>query len=250
MLEISNPKDIDDALFKYHSTLASTILKELSLSSFKRIVEIGSGPGTFTIPFVEKLNNKFEILYCIDSYTGPYKHDNDILRSKLADHGLEGQLQIIKRDARDLDRHVSDIDLIIGHEVLSDLTLLQVEQLITASFNTLNKGGFFIHSEFSPIADNKSEELLHIINEYSQEPISDTQWFSPPADELIRLANHTGFESVQVKYKKIPIRFTHDAAIEMLARWKIKQEFLKIYSNKLEKIGIEYPSEQILICEK
>ncbi len=53
MVKIIGPEAIEDALFEYHSQLASTILhKKIKNSSPQSIVEIGSGPGTFTIPLL------------------------------------------------------------------------------------------------------------------------------------------------------------------------------------------------------
>jgi len=36
----------------------------------------------------------------------------------------------------------------------------------------------------------------------------------------------------------------------MVNRWKTKREFFDKYQEELEKVGIEYPMEQILYCRK
>jgi len=245
MLKVTEPEEIEDALFEYHLKLASTILSKIKYMSPRRIVEIGSGSGTFTIPLLEELNN-YEVLYCVDSYTGPYNQDRKILESKVAGKKVE----IVEKDAREIDKIISDIDLVIGHEILCDLNSKQAKEVMQACYNVLEEGGVFIHSEFSPFALNRSEEMLHIINKYSEEPISDTEWFSPTADELAGISYRIGFSSIDVNYRKVPIKFMKNAAIEMIKRWKTKTEFLEKYQDEINRSGIEYPMEQILYCIK
>ena len=250
LLKVTEPEEIEDALFEYHLKLSSAILSKIKHMSPKRIVEIGSGPGTFTMPLLKELGNDFEILYCVDSYTGPYHEDRNLLESKLKDVTPNISVEIINKDARDINKILSEIDLVIGHELLCDLNSEQVEQVISSCYNVLKDGGLFVHSEFSPFALNRSEELLHILNKYSEEPISDTKWFSPNADELSGIAYKIGFKSISVDYIKIPIKFMKNAAIEMVRRWKTKNEFLEEYQDEINKMGIEYPTEQILYCIK
>jgi len=242
--------EIENALSEYHTDLASTIFREVEENSFTRIVEIGSGSGTFTMPLLEVLGNSFETLFCIDSYTGPYKHDKKTLQSKLVDRNFGSKVKVIEKDIRDLGTVAKNVDLIIGHEVLCDLNSELVEQVMATCYNSLNNDGMFIHSEFSPFALNRAEELLHKINDSSEDPISNTTWFSPSADELGGIAYKVGFRSINVSYQKILIKFMKNAAFEMVGRWKTKDEFLQNYSEEIEKIGIEYPMEQILYCIK
>lgn len=250
MLKVTEPKEIENALFEYHSKLASAILSKIKYKRPRKIVEIGSGSGTFTIPLLKELDNNFEFFYCVDSYTGPYHEDRNILKLKLKDVTTNRSVEIINKDAGEINKILSDIDLVIGHEILCDLNPGQVEQIISTCYNVLKDGGVFVHSEFSPFALNRSEEMLHILNKYSEEPISDTKWFSPDADELAGIAYKIGFKSISVNYIKIPIKFMKNAAVEMIGRWKTKSEFLEKYQNEINKIGLEYPMEQILYCIK
>ncbi|MCG2737909.1 MAG: class I SAM-dependent methyltransferase [Thermoplasmatales archaeon] len=250
MLKVTEPEEIEEALFKYHSKLASVILSKIGYKRQRKIVEIGSGAGTFTIPLLKELDNNFELFYCVDSYTGPYHEDRNILKLKLKDVTTNKSVEIINKDAGEINKILSDIDLVIGHEILCDLNPKQVEQVISACYNVLKDGGLFVHSEFSPFSLNRSEEMLHILNKYSEEPISDTKWFSPNADELAGIAYKIGFKSVSVDYQKISIKFMKNAAVEMIGRWKTKSEFLEKYQDEINRVGIEYPMEQILYCIK
>ena len=247
MIKVTERGEVENALYRYHSELASVILREVGDFSGRNIVEIGSGSGTFTLPLLEKLGANFDKFHCVDSYPGPYEYDKKILESKLIE---KDKIVIHDVDAKEVDKILKDVDLVIGHEILCDLNLEQIREVMGSCFNVLRTGGLFIHSEFSPFALNESEKMLQIINEFSDEPISDTKWFSPTADELAGLSADAGFESIKVEYRKIPIKFLGEAAIEMVNRWKTKREFFDKYQEELEKVGIEYPMEQILYCRK
>ncbi|WP_455392733.1 class I SAM-dependent methyltransferase [[Eubacterium] cellulosolvens] len=250
MAEITDPKAVDEALFEYHTTLAAFMLDKLENKSINRILEIGPGPGTFTIPFLRELNYDFEILYCVDPYPGPYKGDRKLLEEKIAAHRLKAKVEVLERDVREIDEILSDIDLVIGHEVLCDLTATQAEEVLVNCHRVLKAGGVFLHSELSPGAKNRGEELVHIMNDYSEEPISDTNWFSPTAAELESSANRVGFSEIKVEEFKIPLKLKGPAVVELVKRWKIKTEFLEKYRDEIANSGIEFPSEQVFICTK
>ena len=59
MVDITNPEDIETALFTYHTKLSSLIKDKILLKNATTIIEIGSGPGTFTIPFISEININF-----------------------------------------------------------------------------------------------------------------------------------------------------------------------------------------------
>lgn len=250
MLIVEEIDDIEKGLNEYHLKLAAFLLKKIKNHNSKNIVEIGSGDGTFTIPFLNSLNFEIEKFYCIDPYIGTYSGQNKILESKLTNNNNKDKVQIIQEDAANLDKIVSDIDLIIGHEVLCDLNLNQIEHVLKASYNALQKNGLFIHSDFSPIPINRAEEILQIIDVYSSEQTSGAKWFSPSADQLAATAHKIGFKSIRFRYKKIPIKFEQKAAIELIKKWNIKGEFLNIYKEEIYRNGIEFPMEQILFCYK
>jgi SAM-dependent methyltransferase len=251
MMEVIEAEQIEKALFEYHLELVSYIMGRIESKRLVKIVEIGSGPGTFTIPLLINLEKMLEKFYCVDSYSGPYARDRNVLESKLKNEGFHEYVEVIEKDAKEINKLLSDMDIIIGHEILCDLNREQVELVMAACFHSLREGGLFVHSELSPWTGNRSEELLQISNnEYSEAPISDTTWFSPTADELAGIAHKLGFTTIYIEYKKIPIRFLKSAVIEMTRRWRVNKKFLDKYHEEIDAIGIEYPMEQILYCTK
>ncbi|UCE36451.1 MAG: class I SAM-dependent methyltransferase [Thermoplasmata archaeon] len=251
MMEVIEAEQIEKALFKYHLELVSYIMGRIESNRPRKIVEIGSGPGTFTIPLLKNLEKMLDKFYCVDSYNRPYAQDREVLESKLKIEGFHDYVEVIEKDAKEISKILSDMDLVIGHEILCDLNREQVEHVIAACFHSLREGGLFVHSELSPWTGNRSEELLQILNkEYSDEPISDKTWFSPTADELAGIAHKLGFTTIHIEYKKIPIRFLKSAAIEMTRRWRVNKKFLEKYHEEIDAIGIEYPMEQVLYCTK
>ena len=196
------------------------------------------------------MNNNFKIFHCIDPYLGPYKGDRQVFESKLIEKKIKDKVEITECDAREIDKLFSDIDLIIGHEMLSDLNSKQVSQVLATSHKALKPGGIFVHAEFSPIAITRGEELLHIFNDFSQDSASNTDWFSPTADELAALAQKNGFRTLSVDYIKIQLQFKKQAATEMLKKWKIGSKYFEKYQREIDNIGFEFPMEQILYCTK
>jgi len=250
MITVREPEEIEDALSTYHSELALIIAKRIPRKPRSRIVEIGAGPGTFTLPLLNTLDEGPELLYCVDSYTGPYEHDRAVLGRRLERESPETQVEIITADARDIGKLVSNIDLVVGHELLCDLNPDQVEQVMQACYEVLKDGGMFVHAGLSPRAESRAEELVQIADQYSEETLSDTTWFSPAAHELAGIAHRTGFSSIRVDYHKIPIRFLGSAAREMIRRWNTGPAFLERYSHEIERTGMEYPLEEIIYCTR
>jgi SAM-dependent methyltransferase len=250
MVDITNPEDIENAFFTYHTKLSSLIKNKIILKKVTTIIEIGSGPGTFTIPFISEIKNNFRKYYCIDPYYGSLNGNLDLLERKIYQHELTDRIEIIRKDARELPNLFSNINLIIGHAVLCVLNKNQLKEVISACYRVLKQGGLFIHSEPSPFTLNKSEELLYKLNEYANISIPDDMLYPPTGDRLAGIAYSIGFKSVCIEYTKIPLRFIGNAAIELIKSWDVKPEFLDKYGNEVLEVGIEFPMEQILICSK
>lgn len=248
MVVIENPEETENALFTYHKKLALIIKDKAPLKKAKTLVEVGSGAGNFTIPFINEINDNFEKFYCIDPF---YSLDDlDILKKRIHQHELKEKIEIIRKDARELPDILSSVDLIIGHGVLCVIPRKQIEEVISACYQVLKDGGLFIHSEHSPFTLNEAEQLFYKLNEYTSSPVPDELLYTPKGDELAGAAYSIGFESISVEYTKILLRFIGNAAIELIKSWNIKSEFLERYGNEVSTVGIEFPMEQILICSK
>ena len=249
MLEAFLPEQIDDALERYHAELASHLLGYVK-RPVGDVVELGAGTGAFTIPFLTLLGTEYDSYTCIDPYPGPYYGGKGILRSRLNDLGTSYPIEILELDARGMDAKFMDLDLVIGHEMLCDLDRKGIKGVMQAVFNSLKQSGRFIHSEFSPLAASREEELVMISNEFCQEPVSGATWFSPPDDYLIETAEGSGFSKVDVHHFEIPVRFKRDAALSLLQRWLVDESFFDDYAIELMSTGLKLPREQILVCEK
>jgi len=250
MIIIAKAEKVDDALFEYHLELVSFIKNKIKNIACRKIVEIGSGPGTFTLPLLKEFGGNFEIFYCIDSYLGPYSKDRQVLETKLAAKDIRNKVKIIEKNALEMDSLLSEIDLVIGHEVFCTLSPKHLRRVISVCYNVLGPGGRLIHSDFAPFALNRSEELVQIINDYSEEDLSEIPWFSPPAEELAKISYKCGFREINLDYIKLPIKFKNTAALGLLRRWQTKNEFIDKYHAELTEFGIEFPMEQILYCRK
>lgn len=251
MLIARTPADIEPVLFEYHMRLATAITEKLKGRQLDRIAEIGAGPGNFTVPFILSLGGKFERYVCVDSFTGHYAEHEPRIHENLAKRGLDKRVEIVKRDAAELHEFVSDFDLIVGHEILCDLNMEHAGKVMAACHASLKTGGVLVHSEFSPFARDRCEELLQVLNnDYSTNRPSDAKWFSPTADELAGLAHAAGFRSVEAAYVKIPIRFVGEAAIELGRRWHSDCGFFEKHKKEIFETGMGYPMEQVIYCHK
>jgi len=250
MVVINDPQMIDEALFTYNEQLASEIIKHLGDFTPKRIVEIGSGDGTFTIPFIQKMSNSLAEFHCVDTFEGPYSGNNVILERRLKESMLWNSVTIQKMDAASMNLQLHDIDLIIGHEVLCDLNEEKVNQVLSSAYHTLENNGYFIHSDLSPAFTSRSEELVILADSYSIHSLSTTEWFSPHADDLARICYDIGFRSIAFHFTKIRLIFRESAALSLLDSWGTEKSFFHKYESDLKNYGLEFPMEQILICRK
>jgi len=250
-MKITEPEQIDHAVYAYHIHLARSIMERIGGPNPRRIVEIGSGPGTFTIPLLETINGNFDRFYCVDSYKGDYADSRKVLDEMLSKIGLARTVDVLTKEAQELHLVARDMNLVIGHEVLCDLDMDGVSGVMKASLDSLHPGGRFVHSQLSPHWESKAERLMIEMNrDHSTGPVSKEKWFSPTADTLGSIAHRVGFKTVEVEYLRIPFRAAGEAAVEMARRWKIEDTFIDDYMDELKDPGIEYPLEQIIYLRK
>jgi len=237
-------------LFEYNSTLAEEVLSRIRGPKFSRIVEFGAGSGLFSIPLLEKLYPSVDEYIIADPYPGPYAKDREILVKRLREVGFSDKVRIEKVAIWNIAKKVSDIDLVIGHDVFCDLTMDQVKASLTAGMNILSKGGLFVHSGLCPNAATPSERLLMKLDSYSSTPLVKGNWFSPGSEFLFVISKEAGFDDVTIHEVKVPLTLFGTDARSLLKQWNIKKQALEKYGDRIDRIGIEFPREQVLICRK
>ena len=67
---------------------------------------------------------------------------------------------------------------------------------------------------------------------------------------LFVISREAGFDNVSIHEVKVPLTLFGTDARSLLKQWNIKKEALEKYGDKIDKIGIEFPREQVLICRK
>ncbi|MGA1793727.1 MAG: hypothetical protein ACMUHM_07240 [Thermoplasmatota archaeon] len=237
-------------LYEYNSTLAEEILSRLQSARFSRTVEFGAGSGLFTIPLLDRLYPSVSEYVVADPYPGPYAKDREALVKRLKEAGYSDKVRIEKVPVWNISKKVNDVDMIIGHDVFCDLTMDQVKDSLRAGIEALSDNGLFIHSGLCPNATTPSERLLMKLDSYSSTPLVKGNWFSPGSEFLFVISREAGFDDVSIHEVKVPLTLFGTDARSLLKQWNIRKEALEKYGDKIDKIGIEFPREQVLICRK
>ena len=214
------------------------------------MADIGAGSGYFTLPLLRRFYDKVEEYIIVDPFPGPYAKDKEMLLKRLQDSGLRDKVSIIERPAWNIHRDLSDVDLIIGHDVFCDLSLTQVKDSLRSGKKALKDEGIFIHSGLSPTATTSSERLLIKLDSLSSHPLIEGNWFSPGSEFLYAISKEIGFNDVAVHEVKIPVMLQGKDAWSLIDEWNIRKEALMKYANEINRIGLEFPREQILVCRK
>jgi len=237
-------------LFEYNSTLAEEVLSRMQGARFSRVVEFGAGSGLFTIPLLEKLYPSVSEYIIADPYPGPYAKDREAVVRRLKEAGFSDKVRIEKVPVWDIPKKVSEVDLIIGHDIFCDLTMEQVKASLRAGIEALSEKGLFVHSGLSPNAATPSERLLMKLDSFSSTPLVKGNWFSPGSEFLFVISREAGFDDVSIHEVKVPLTFFGTDARSLLKQSNLSKEALEKYSDKIDRIGIESPREQVLICRK
>jgi hypothetical protein len=237
-------------LFEYNKKIVAEIFDIVQLSSFNKVVEFGSGSGLFTLPLMNRLYDMVEEYIIVDPFPGPYAKDKEMLLKRLKDAGFQDKVSIFERPVWNIHRDLSDVDLIIGHDVFCDLSMTQVKDSLRSGKKTMKNDGTFIHSGLSPTATSRSERLLIKLDSLSSNPVIGGNWFSPGSEFLYAAAREIGFKNIDVHEVKVPITLEGKDAWSLIDEWNIRKKALMKYADEINKIGLEFPKEQVLVCKK
>ena len=237
-------------LFDYNAKLVEEIFKMVRLDDIRTVVEFGSGSGLFTLPLLSRIYDNVEEYIIVDPYPGPYAKDKEVLLKRLEDADLREKVSISERPVWNIHRDLSDIDLIIGHDVFCDLSMTQVKDSLRSGMKAMKEDGAFIHSGLSPTATTKSERLLVKLDSLSSHPLIEGNWFSPGSEFLYAVATEIGFKDVAVHEVRIPLALDGKDAWSLIDEWNIRKEALMRYAEEINRTGLEFPREQVLICRR
>ncbi|MGA1873923.1 MAG: methyltransferase domain-containing protein [Thermoplasmatota archaeon] len=237
-------------LFDYNSKLVDEVLKRIPRSVFRRVIEFGAGSGIFTLPLLERVYEGVDDYIVIDPYPGPYAKDRESLVKRVRDEGFQAKFHVHKTTIWDAGVELAGADLVIGHDVFCDLTMDQVKRSMKAGRRLLSEGGYFVHSGLCPNAATPSERLLVKLDSYSSTPLVKGNWFSPGSEFLFVISREAGYEDVGIHEVKVPLTLTGSGARALLKEWNIKDSAIRRYGEQIDRIGIEFPREQVLICRR
>lgn len=251
---ITDIKDFEVAKRKWYDRLASFMISLVDFSGIRAILEVGCGQGDLTIPFIKKLGANYEKVIAFDSSVGPYAGDLEVLTERIKAEGLEANIEVKQGDCRNM-KAINDesFDLIVSNELFCDLDKVGLEKALKELYRVLKTGGQMIHGELIPVATNKAQELLIEADlNYSLEsttPKGDG-WFSPTVDYVAAIMHKTGFWNIHAHYLKTDLILSYDVAAKQLRHWQIDTRFIDENYRDLQRFGIEFPMEHIIVCEK
>jgi ubiquinone/menaquinone biosynthesis C-methylase UbiE len=236
-------------------TVAKFLAKKLKVKPNSKITELGCGEGAFTIPLAREFKNSQIIAIDKD------RKALEKLKSNVKRFGLKN-VAIMKGDARKLMGIENDsIDVVISHWLFGVITKHEdVKQIIKENYRILKKGGLVVHSESSPVCKNKAQWLYM----KSDMLAFRTRWWDPKKIE--KIMKRIGFRKITMEFIDFKIRIIPKISIPLVREWqKLEysftgkkqaifnpklESFLKIHENEIERHGLEFPTEYIVIATK
>lgn len=253
MRVISSIDELEIAKEEWYDRLSGFMFELVDLENVAIVLEAGCGSGSLTMPLMVNLGGRCRII-AYDLSTGPYEADLEVLSNKVTAKGLVDFIKTVKGDTTNMDSIADEsIDLIVSNEFFWELNRLGLERTLREFHRVLKHGGQMVHAELSPSAQNRPQELLIEANlHYSLETMlpEGAYWFSPTVDDVAALMNKTGFRNISVHFFETNIRLVYEVAVEQLKRWKTNPIFMEKHSKDLQKHGIEFPLEHVIVCEK
>ncbi len=250
---ITELEELEEAKRDWYERLTEFIVSLVEWKDVSVLLEAGCGRGQLTMPLVRRLRRKCRVI-AFDLSAGPYEGDLEVLRNRVVDEGLERVIEAVEGDVRDM-RAIADesVDLIVSNELFGELDKAGLEQALKEFHRVLKHGGQMVLAELSPAAENKAQELLIEANlHYSLDTMlpESAYWLSPTVDDVAVLMHKTGFRNIQARFFETNIRLGYEVAVEQLKRWKIDPGFVEKYGKDLQRHGIEFPLEHVIVCEK
>jgi ubiquinone/menaquinone biosynthesis C-methylase UbiE len=236
-----------------YKRLAAFLAENLDLERASTIIEVGSGRGQLTIPFVKeimKTKKNFKIV-AYDASSGPYEGHLDILKRKIRKEKLESFVATVEGDVRNM-KGIDDesFDLIISNELLCDLDRRGLEGALQEFYRILKSNGQMAHAELNPVPENEAQRLLIEANAWQENLRPKPEWFSPYSDEVAIIMHRIGFRNIRVKYFETSVKMSYEEAISQLKKWKTEQTFIQKHLADLKNSGLELPFAHVIFCEK
>jgi ubiquinone/menaquinone biosynthesis C-methylase UbiE len=238
-----------------YERLAAYLVDNLDFGKVSTILEVGSGSGQFTVPFVKRVTRIKEgvKMLALDLSAGPYKGHLDTLRKRLCGEKLGDVIVPLNGDARNMNMiEAESVDLVVSNETLCEFNREGLDMAVREFFRVLKFGGQMVHGELIPAFENEAQKLvidadLQSLATSSPKP----EWFSPSSDEVAALLHKTGFKDIEVRYFETQVTFRRFSdAMKKLRRWRIDPVFIKERVRDIQRYGLEYPIEHLIFCRK
>jgi len=235
--------------------VANWLVKKLKIESDSTIIDFGCGAGAFTIPLAMKIRRS-KIIAIDNDEKALNELRSNIKRFKVSN------IVVMKSDATKLHKiKDSSIDFIFSHWLLGVVTKYSdLRRIMKESYRILKKGGIVAHSESYSIPKSKAQELYMKADILAYH----TRWWS--VKEIREIMKAIGFRKITTKLINFNLKIDPRISIPLIREWQkleysftksktfIKnpklESFLIFHKNQIEKYGLEFPTEYIIIGKK
>jgi len=247
-------EEMNRPLKQMYERLARFLADRLNIEAGSVILEAGCGSGQLTIPFAKKIletTKEFRIL-ALDSHSGPYRGDLEVLRTAIVEEGLDELVTPLTEDVRRMNEvQTESIDVIVSNELFCDLDHMGLEKTLREFYRVLNPRGQMAHGNLSPVAETPAQKLLIEGDSHSLETSTPKPgWFSPPTDEVVALLHGLNFRNITAVYFETNVRFGFDEAVDQLRKWTVDPRFIEDHIDELRRYGVEFPIEPFIFCTR
>jgi len=246
---------LEKAVKLMYERLAVYLVENLDFGNASTILEVGSGSGQLTIPFVRKvmeIKPSFRVS-ALDLSAGPYKGHLDVLKRRVREERLDGVITPVNADVRNMNIIADEsVDLVVSNETLCELDRAGLERAVREFYRVLRFGGQMVHGELIQAFENEAQRLVIEANLQSLETsLPKPPWVSPFSDEVAALLHKIGFRDIMVKYFETNVKFrSFNVALRKLKQWHIDPKFVKGHLPEIRRYGLEYPMEHLIFCRK
>ncbi len=205
------------------------------------LLELGCGRGQLTIPLARSFGG------------GIIATDNELknieaLKKNIKINHLNGKVTPVFADAASIELDKSSLDAIVSNFFLGWVDEDSFKDIMRRLKSTLKTGGIVVHSDFSPLPENPSQEIALEQGFFKNNTDPSQKWWSPV--EVEKVLMDTGFKSIDVASFDWEMTLDSHLAVEQLKRWGAKPGFINANKGILKTHGMELPRSFIVTARK